>query len=165
MNLLIFSSHSIKYIWYLRQISKYPLCINGGAAAYDQWWRALHRNSLRLVVEFVVGNVVVADAGEVVTVVGVVVEGVCVVFVVVDVDGCRVVVLGDKVKAVAVTFTRGMDVGAAVCLEVAAGEREAVVAVILATVVAVTLAAVDGDDVVGALVDALVDATEVKWYL
>ena len=147
------------------------------AAAYDQWWRALRRNSLRLVVEFVVGNVVVADAGEVVTVVGVVVEGVCVVFVivdvdgfcvvfvVVDVDGCRVVVLGDKVKAVAVTFTRGMDVGAAVCLEVAAGEREAVVAVTLATFVAVVLAAVDGDDVVGALVDALVDATEVKWYV
>lgn len=86
------------------------------------------------------------------------VDGFCVVFVVVDVDGCRVVVLGDKVKAVAVTFTRGMDVGAAVCLEVAAGEREAVVAVTLATVVAVTLAAVDGDDVVSALVDALVDA-------
>lgn len=86
------------------------------------------------------------------------VDGFCVVFVVVDVDVCRVVVLGDKVKAVAVTFTRGMDVGAAVCLEVAAGEREAVVAVTLATVVAVTLAAVDGDDVVGALVDALVDA-------
>lgn len=86
------------------------------------------------------------------------VDGFCVVFVVVDVDGCRVVVLGDKVKAVAVTFTRGMDVGAVVCLEDAAGEREAVVAVTLATVFAVALAAVDGDDVAGAPVDALADA-------